>query len=217
MLLLAARRLKGYLRFSGGAGHSLTKKNMAEAEMLADSDSSTNARTRWNDIRIVGPILVVLMVATMMLSPGVVSAERSVGSSSTIDECSEFALCIEECPGDIPAVVGFVSYCPEPDPEPAPEQVDIRPAAPPIVGPIWLGAIEATTTSAGTALKFPSLLGIFIDTATVTVTSGGGVVYQGPLPASDVIVLPGTDYGSTVTVHTSLFTSANYTEVVNLP
>lgn len=209
MLLFAARRLKRQIRFSGGAEHFLNLY-MAEAKMLTPNENSAGARTRWNDIRIIGPLLVATMFAAMLLNPGAVAAERSVGS---IYRCGPAAIC-GPCPDGSfpPSVVGgfLLSECPKQSAD-----TTVVPAAAPIKGPIWLGAIQASTTAGQTTLTFPSLLGIFIDDHSVKVTSGGGVVYVGPLPANDKITLPGSGYG-TVTVHTSLFTSANYTETVNV-
>lgn len=224
-------------------------------ETLVDDGAST--RLKLNDIRIVGPLLVLLLGAAILINPGFVSADSSVGSSGSTDPCSETVvadasvlggltqLCEPECP-DLAlsaTAAGSMYYgCEEPDPcatpapvpspaptttsftifaaeapadcEPAPGLRIVSPPQPEIIGPTWLGPINATEFGVVT-LQFPHLLSIFVGPqGIVRVTDTNGVlVYEGRLGADRTISFPTTG-SDTYTVKTVLINRAKYTEVV---
>jgi len=237
------------------------------------------ARVRWNDIRVVGPLLVMGLLLATLVSPQFATAEQSVGgpsiggyypcgygpdlfkpvppppSSTVVAFAAAEAVALEGLVGpccgdpfalDATAAIGltfigderpirvidpccdngfdgrevgaFLSreHCEEPL-APSPPEV-VRPQAPPIKGPIWLGATQAIDVNGSLALKPPALLSMMIEHNYVEVTNGdGAVVFAGPMPASGIIHTGiGTATGAgDYTMVTSLTTSAIYTEVVS--
>lgn len=217
----------------------------------------------WNDIRRVGPVLMVILAAILMINPSFVGSEASVGDAG-LRECVEAddatigVLILDESCDDpdpcaspslaalpeggcciVPEVIaiGGLAFplCPPPPPEPEPTPVEsptpaatptitqsvpplaLEPLPDPIMGPIYLGAIQVDSiTSSVHRLEFPPLLARFVATNVVTVTDGGGdVVFEGQLGSNDRILVVNASFPLTVDV--ILSTQVPYVEVVPGP
>jgi len=198
-------------------------------------------RMRWNDIRIVGPVLVAMLLAVSLLSPTFASADQSVGSPTVVDDDYIFDPCLASGPDGaaaMPAVFIVSECCPDLDlvklgvggpsiseicpPEPAVAEAVKRPVydpPAPIMGPIWLGATTASVPQGSIVLHIPTLLGMFIEGNQIRVTnSDGEQVHVGRLSSSDTLDTTMAYAGGTVelTIKTTLKTGAEYTEVVTV-
>lgn len=218
------------------SGHLFAMAN-TKVEIVIDDQlaGSSPSRMKFNDIRLVGPLLIVALVGALMISPKFGQAEGSVGSST---------ICIDESrataggPTDLHAV-GFVMPCPTtpvptaaptvvptaaptvaPTPQPpaptvapVPANRDFHPRGK-IAGPTWMGAIEPTVHGDQVTLQFPPMLTIFVgEKNVVRVTApGSGTVYRGLLPSNGKITFTGISNSYTVT--TELITEADYCEIV---
>lgn len=198
-----------------------------------------HARMKWNDIRRIGPLLVVALAAVVMINPSSVGNNRSVGAGvdlcapdvagvSLDDPCyedpcrfyNEVAVIIAgpdgECCVEETALVG-ASFPPCADPEPLVETapaIDYPPAPDPIVGPIWLGAIKADASIPGLVkLTFPDLLAVFIGDNVVTVYDADDeVAFEGHISADGTILVFSDN--APMLVKTRLITFAPYSETV---
>ena len=167
-------------------------------------------------------------VAVLLLSPQFASVSSSVGGDGnrcypdiagnagvqipTSGECCDTALLIgnvgdDGCPNPstVPEVVAPAPvFVPQPI-------IDVGP----IIGPIWLGAIQPSVTPNGTAtLQFPFLLARFIENKAVRVYDANGtLVYHGAMGAGDRVTIPNAG-PAPHTVVTYLRTGSKYTEVV---
>ncbi len=69
---------------------------------------------RWNDIRIVGPTLVVVLLVLAMINPQIGPADHAVGNAGNNGECPDFGGPAFQPPGG--SLIGNGSDCPTPDP-----------------------------------------------------------------------------------------------------
>ena len=171
----------------------------------------------------------------------------AVGSFLGGDPCDEIDPCANPLLAALPengccivpdalAVVGGLAFpfCPPSPPEPEPTvaaptptatptvtqsvpPLPLEPLPDPIMGPIYLGAIQVDSiTSRVHDLQFPPLLARFIETNVVTVTdSGGNVVFEGQLGGDESILVLNASFPLTVDV--ILNTQVPYIEVVPGP
>ncbi len=224
-----------------------------------------HARMKWNDIRRIGPLLVVALAAVVMINPSFVGSANNVGggdfcfpedvvSAELEGETDEPELvawrlpCLErppceyynqaavivtgpdgECCVDDTPVVGM-SFLPCPDPEPEPETdgdgaegeeeddgapaVKLPPPPDPIIGPIWLGAIQVDASIPGlVTLTFPDLLDAFIEDNIVRVyDADNALVFEGHVGADSTILVFSDN--APMLVKTTLTTRAPYYETV---
>jgi len=215
-----------------------------------NTPGAESTRLRLNDIRIVGPLLVLLLGAALLVNPSLVSAESSVGSTSLCERESFDATagitslpdCDPDPCDDSSALVGSpilsecepASECPTDTPAPAPtsgptifttfaatapeecETGSARVTAPlqEIVGPIWLGAIEATEFGVVT-MEFPPMLAMFVGPQGFVrvFDDNGSFVHEGRLGADRTISFV-SNGSETYTVKTVLINRVKYTEVV---
>ena len=241
---------------------------------------------KWNDIRRIGPLLVVALAAVVMINPSFVGSSNSVGSDGSClrlvsadiaddyrDPCSPikeipYGYCGDDSPpiawdaaGSISAAsisgcekptcasmgygmtadgkcciepglaIGITMVCESPEPEPetdgegaeGEEEAEEAPAAPavklppppdPIIGPIWLGAIQVDASIPGlVTLTFPDLLAAFMEDNVVTIyDADDAMVFEGRLGA-DATILVFSD-NAPMLVKTQLTTGALYFETV---
>ncbi len=213
------------------------------ANQVNDETGAPTRKIKWNDIRIIGPVLVLVLAGALMINPSFVSSANSVGG----DGCQNFGvLNVEPCCSE--QGVGFViDPCNTPTPTAtavpptatavpptatavpptatvvatavapsAPRVLRIPPTPAVIVGPTWLGPITVSESNGIVTLRFPILLSVFVGDGEVTVSSGG-LIYRGPLHSNRQISFPASTSGDTsFTIQTVLINDAGYTEVVTL-
>ena len=196
----------------------------------SQQDETQARRVRWNDIRIVGPTLVLALFMAVLVNPQFASSQQSVGAD--LQRCNDFAFASQgavalpapECCNVIVNVIAVLPSCEEPTP--VPPTVTLVPPRKqvtipgPIVGPTWLGPIAPTSSTGLITLKVPPLLGIFFgQTNEVVVTNAtGDIVYKGNLATNRLMVLSAPRAGGSgnYTVQTTLITGPKYTEVVSV-
>lgn len=218
---------------------------------------------KWNDIRIIGPLLMAMFAAVTFVSPNFVGAANGVGVEG-LDDCVEEVVvsadlvekdpelvrwvppCIPspmpceyynhaavivtgpdgDCCVETPMVGGFPP-CPDPEPETDGDSAEgeeeetetpvVRkriPSPDPIIGPIWLGAIQVDTSVPGlVTLEFPDLLHAFIEDTVVKIyDADGAVVFEGRIGADGTILVFSDN--APMLVKTVLTTGAPYYETV---
>ena len=200
-------------------------------------------RMRWNDIRVVGPVLVVALLMAALVSPQFATAEQSVGFSGptdppSIDLCAPpalietFAFVSEEVNSaaahtssedccidpDLLLAVGAILLpeCEEPEPAVSTPARQFVAPPPPIEGPIWLGATQSAMVNGSLQFHPPLLLAMMIDNNIVSIADDDGdVVYLGKL-AGDIAPTLVSSIGADgyYTMKTLLSTGALYTEVI---
>lgn len=247
-----------------------------------------HAKTKWNDIRRVGPLLIVALAAVVMVNPSFVTDTNSVGGAGIEQPCDSPPIvwsdsgdlanivddglceppydpcydgpivwatsgnlqdncCLEQGLGELPsgeccvpvAMIGSFMDCPSPTTVPEPdtgtdgdgaegedeEEEEDEPAAPakrlppppaPIIGPIWLGAIQVDASVPGlVTLTFPDLLGAFIEDNDIRVYDADGLkVFEGQLGADGTITVLSDN--APMLVYTTLTTRARYYETVGV-
>ena len=115
-------------------------------------------RLKWNDIRIVGPLLVLVMAAAVLISPNFSGSEQSVGEVGITDPCAESAIqeaavgafLSDDCCDNIVSLASVgvaIDPCDEPTPVPT-----VQPTAVPTAQPV-----PEPTTAAGNPV--PSRIG----------------------------------------------------------
>lgn len=224
------------------------------------------ARKKWNDIRIIGPLLMAVFAMVVVTGSGFVGEENGVGIGYCDDFDTAFAVSADldegepiawlpcmprsecervhglgtitredgDCCRNTSVVGSLLVDCeeppPAPEPEPEPETdgdgaggedeapttpvVKLPPPPDPIMGPIWLGAIDVDVIADGlVVLEFPDLLDTFIDHNLVKVyDADGALVYEGQIRADGTVMVFSSN--APMTVKTTLTTRARYTEVV---
>ena len=234
---------------------------------------------KWNDMRIVGPLLLAMFAMVTFMSPNFVGATNGVGNASCFDTALLSGVDVQDTGGDegdprlvawtggcdpcydgpnptgvvalgdcdpcsdlpasaggpvlgeegccIPvAVVGGGPFGPCDEPETDGEgaegeeedegapAVKLPPPPDPIIGPIWLGAIQVDASIPGlVTLTFPDLLDAFIENNIVRVyDADDALVFKGHIGADGTILVFSDN--APMLVKTTLTTRAPYYETV---
>ena len=196
----------------------------------SQQDETQARRVRWNDIRIVGPTLVLALFMAVLVNPQFASSQQSVGAD--LQRCNDFAFASQgavalpapECCNVIVNVIAVLPSCEEPTPVPptvtlVPPRKQV-PIPGPIVGPTWLGPIAPTSSTGLITLKARTVARYLLwsEDEVVVTNATGDIVYKGNLAANRLMGLTAPRAGGSgnYTVQTTLITGPKYTEVVSV-